>query len=126
MSRKPSSQVPEPTPSHPLLRAALAGLLSASVSACSSPSETSAENHPIVTLLDPHITSSESVGVLTAEDFQAMCDERGGTVEVLAHCGGLATAAGFSYDNADLTLSEHTCAGANTCGGWNCITDSQG
>lgn len=69
----------------------------------------------------PHITSSENVGVLTEEQFKALCDARDGTVEVMPHCGGFATAAGFSYDTGTQLLSEHTCAGANTCGGWNCI-----
>jgi len=69
----------------------------------------------------PHITSSEAVGVLTEEAFKALCDARGGTVEVMPHCGGFATAKGFSYDNGTQLLSEHTCAAANTCGGWNCV-----
>ena len=69
----------------------------------------------------PHITSSEAAGVLTEEDFRALCDARGGTVEVMPHCGGFASAKGFSYDNGTKLLSEHTCAGANTCGGWNCV-----
>ncbi|HYP77517.1 MAG TPA: hypothetical protein VEQ59_19875 [Polyangiaceae bacterium] len=68
-----------------------------------------------------HITSSKNVGVLTEADFKALCDARGGTVEVMPHCGGFATAKGFSYDNGTQLLSEHTCAGANTCGGWNCV-----
>ena len=69
----------------------------------------------------PHITSSQNVGVMTAEQFTALCDERGGTVEVMPHCGGFATAKGFSYDSSTQLLSEHTCQGANTCGGWNCV-----
>jgi hypothetical protein len=68
-----------------------------------------------------HITSSTAAGVLTAEDFKALCDARSGTVEVMPHCGGFATAKGFSYDDGTQLLSEHTCAGANTCGGWNCV-----
>jgi hypothetical protein len=68
----------------------------------------------------PHITSSENVGVMTEEQFKALCDERGGTVEVMPHCGGFATAKGFSYDSTTSLLSEHTCHGANTCAGWNC------
>jgi hypothetical protein len=68
-----------------------------------------------------HITSSVDVGVLTEEDFKARCDARGGAVEVMPHCGGFATAKGFAYDNSTHLLSEHTCAGANTCGGWNCV-----
>jgi hypothetical protein len=69
----------------------------------------------------PHITSSQSVGVLTEDDFKALCDERGGSVEVMPHCGGFATAQGFSYDSTTELLSEHTCMGANTCAGWNCV-----
>ena len=68
----------------------------------------------------PHITSSKNVGVLTVEEFTALCDKRGGTVEVMPHCGGFATAKGFSYDATTQLLSEHTCMGANTCAGWNC------
>jgi hypothetical protein len=75
--------------------------------------------------LPPHITSSENVGVMTEEQFKALCDERGGTVEVMPHCGGFATGPGFSYDNGTLLLSEHTCAGANTCGGWNCVVPEE-
>ncbi len=69
----------------------------------------------------PHITSSKDVGVLGEAEFKALCDERGGTVEVMPHCGGFATAKGFSYDTGTQLLSEHTCMGANTCGGWNCV-----
>jgi len=68
-----------------------------------------------------HITSSAAAGVVTEEDFKALCDARSGTVELMPHCGGFATAKGFSYDNNTQLLSEHTCAGANTCGGWNCV-----
>ncbi len=68
----------------------------------------------------PEITSSTEVVGLDAAGFKALCDERCGTVEVLVHCGGLATARGFAYDTTNSMLSEHTCAGANTCAGWNC------
>jgi hypothetical protein len=113
--RRATATTTTPWPSEHLRTAALAGLLLATV-ACSY------EKAPQKG--DAHITSSENVGVLTEAEFTALCDERGGTVEVMPHCGGFATAKGFSYDNATLLLSEHTCAGANTCGGWNCaITD---
>jgi hypothetical protein len=69
----------------------------------------------------PHIVSSENVGALTEEQFTTLCNERGGTVEVMPHCGGFATAKGFSYDSTTQLLSEHTCAGTNTCAGWNCV-----
>jgi hypothetical protein len=57
---------------------------------------------------------------MTEDEFEALCDQRGGTVEVMPHCGGFATAKGFSYDSTTQLLSEHTCQGANTCAGWNC------
>lgn len=103
------------------MQAAIAGLLSVSAQACGSSGSTPEKAPPA----DPMITSTQPAGVLTAEDFQALCDARGGTVEVMAHCGGLASAAGFSYDTTTETLAEHTCKGANTCAGWNCITDPQ-
>jgi len=67
-----------------------------------------------------HVTSSQNVGVMTEQEFTELCNTRGGTVEVMPHCGGFATAPGFSYDATTQLLSEHTCAGANTCTGWNC------
>jgi hypothetical protein len=70
----------------------------------------------------PEITSSMAVQNLDADGFKALCDARHGTVEVMPHCGGFATAAGFSYDTGTELLSEHTCKGANTCAGWNCVT----
>jgi hypothetical protein len=68
----------------------------------------------------PHITSSENAGAVTVEQFTELCDKRSGTVEVMPHCGGFATAKGFSYDSTTQLLSEHTCKGSNTCAGWNC------
>jgi hypothetical protein len=100
-----------------LLQAALAGLLSVGAAGCGSSSPAPG---------DPMITSSSTVEGLTAEGFKALCDARNGTVEALSHCGGLATAAGFSYDLDTQLLSEHTCKGANTCAGWNCVTDDDG
>jgi hypothetical protein len=124
------------SPNQRLLGAALAGLLCLAPAACSSKEDGSqgpgaagsaaagsgstAGAGGAATEL-AHITSSEAVGVLTEADFKALCDARGGTVEVMPHCGGFATAKGFSYDNGTELLSEHTCAGSNTCGGWNCI-----
>jgi len=114
MKTRPSATatITTPRPGEELRSAALAGLLCLATMACSSTAATPEG--------DPHITSSENVGVLTEAQFTALCDERGGSVEVMPHCGGFATAKGFSYDNGTLLLSEHTCAGANTCGGWNC------
>ena len=106
--------------SNRLLQAALAGLVSMGAQACSGSSLPGSQ----VDAQDaPRITSSQKVQGLTADGFKALCDSRSGTVEVLAHCGGLATARGFAYDVTTEELSEHTCRGANTCAGWNCITD---
>jgi hypothetical protein len=100
-----------------LLQAALAGLLTLTASACS--------REPTPPPGPGEITSTEVVGPLDAAAFQTLCDERDGTVEVMPHCGGFATAPGFSYDLTTEALSEHTCKGANTCGGWNCVTDGE-
>ena len=109
----PALDVSEPFSAlNPLLQAALAGLLCLSA-ACSS-------DEPDA---DPKITSSKRVENLDADGFKALCDARHGTVEVMAHCGGLASARGFAYDTTTQELSEHTCKGANTCSGWNCVTD---
>jgi hypothetical protein len=96
-----------------LLGAALAGLLCLASAGCSSDDEPKGA-------ANPEITSSEIIAAMTVEDFTARCDARGGTVEVMPHCGGFATAKGFSYDSTTQELSEHTCMGANTCAGWNC------
>jgi len=99
-------------PSSKLLCAALTGILAMALPACADDDSKA-----------PLITSSEYVANLSAEAFKALCDARSGTVEEMAHCGGLATARGFSYDTTNGQLSEHTCKGANTCAGWNCVTD---
>lgn len=105
-------------PSHALLHAAVAGLLSVASVACSSePSSPEGESG------DPRITSSEQVANLSAEEFRTRCDERSGVVEDIPHCGGLNTCKGFSYDVTTQLLSEHTCKGAATCTGWNCVVD---
>jgi hypothetical protein len=115
--------VPEPaplqrTPSKPtcgptLLSAAVAGLLCFSTQGCGYGANGT----------DAYVTSSKQVEGLDAEGFKALCDERGGVVEVMSHCGGLASGRGFSYDIVTKILAEHTCHGANTCTGWNCLTD---
>ncbi len=111
MNGKDSKALPTTGPSGRLVHAALAGLLSWGTQACAS-------SQP-----EGHITATSQVGELSASDFQTLCDARDGRVEVMAHCGGLASAAGFSYDIDTQTMAEHTCKGANTCAGWNCITD---
>jgi hypothetical protein len=102
--RKDSLSAPSP-----LLQAALAGLLSLSLPACGGDDD------------EAGVTSTQQVK-LDVDSFKALCDERGGTVEVMAHCSGLATGPGFAYDIATEELTEHTCKGVNTCAGWNCLT----
>ncbi|MGC4088068.1 MAG: hypothetical protein QM756_09255 [Polyangiaceae bacterium] len=102
------------TPSRTLLTAACAGLLIST--ACGS----NADEQPAAA----KITASTLVPGLTEAAFTEMCAERGGVVEVIAHCGGLNTCRGFSYDSTTELLSEHTCKGAATCGGWNCLLSS--
>ena len=103
-------------PAHSLTLAALAGLLGLALTpGCS----TEKPNPP-----GPGtITSSEAVPTMTADYFALLCDDRSGTVEVMPHCGGFASAEGFSFDTTTDLLSEHTCKGANTCAGWNCVVD---
>lgn len=69
------------------------------------------------------VTSSRTILDLSLEDFTALCDEAGGVVETHAHCGGLVTGPGFSYDATIDVFTEHTCAGYNTCTGFSCVLD---
>ncbi len=115
MASQPKSTEAPSTVSRQLLNAALSGLLCLSASSCTS--TTSGETGPGV------ITSSKKVDALDEAGFTALCDARHGAVEVMPHCGGFATARGFSYDYTTSTLAEHSCKGANTCAGWNCVTD---
>jgi hypothetical protein len=122
MNRYTTSATPS-LPASRLVQAALTGLLSLGAQACGSAASPATSQADAA---EPaHITSSRVVAGLTAGQFQAMCDARGGTVEALAHCGGLASARGFAYDTGTETLSEHTCKGANTCAGWNCVTPDE-
>jgi hypothetical protein len=95
-----------------LVTAGLAGLPSLVLPGCAGDNGSGAE-----------IMSSKQIANLDADGFKALCDARDGTVEVIARCGGLASARGFSYDTGTQALSEHTCKGANTCAGWNCVTN---
>jgi len=112
-----SLTVNAPTPSSKLLHAALAGLLALSATGCGDDSRPPGS---------PAITSTQHVENVDADSFKVMCDARDGTVEVMAHCNGLATGPGFAYDVTTSELAEHTCKGANTCAGWNCLTGGSG
>ena len=95
-----------------LLQSALSGLLCLSLVACSAEPSSGAL-----------ITAQQRVDKLDEAGFTKLCDARHGTVEVMPHCGGFATAKGFSYDLTTQMLSEHSCKGGNTCAGWNCVTN---
>ncbi len=94
------------------MSAALVGLLGVPLSACGGEDAQADE---------PAITSSRVVPGLTLEAFTAQCDERHGTVEIIPHCGGVNTCRGMSYDTETEVLTEHTCKGLNTCGGFSCV-----
>lgn len=106
------------SPSAALAAAALAGLLG--VVACSDdkseapnggpPGETKGEIKS--TVIDPS---------MTLEKFTETCNENEGTVETHAHCGGVNTCKGFSYDDVTHELTAHTCKGLNTCSGYSCV-----
>lgn len=101
-------------------RAAFVGLLAATQAACSESVErdgTGAEGGA------PGVTSTEIVADLSLDDFTVMCNEANGVVEVHAHCGGVVSGPGFSYDSDTDALTEHTCAGVNTCTGFSCVVD---
>lgn len=69
------------------------------------------------------MTASEVVPDLSLEDFTVMCDEAHGTVEIHPSCGGAVSGKGFSYDSDTDVLTEHTCAGHNTCAGFSCVVE---
>lgn len=69
------------------------------------------------------VTSSKVIPDLSYIQFLEMCQEAGGVVETHAHCGGLVTGPGFSYDSDTDVFTEHTCAGYNTCTGFSCVID---
>lgn len=124
MSAHPSQQPGVDLPREPrLIAAALAGLLCLTQACSPEEADASHASGAAGAAGTAEITSSKKVEGLDAAGFKALCDERHGTVEVMPHCGGFATARGFSYDTTNSMLSEHTCKGANTCAGWNCVTD---
>lgn len=115
MSRRNEATEPSATlelrkPSAALVSAALCGLFAAAASGCPSDDDPSG-----------HVTSSRVEPDVTLESFTADCDEAGGTIEQHAHCGGMNSCTGFSYDITTQTLSEHTCRGLNTCTGYSCV-----
>ena len=106
-------------PSRALLSAAITGLLSVSSIACdANHSGQGSSAHDGGT---PRITASSVVADMTIERFTDDCDAQSGKVELHAHCGGVNTCQGFSYDDATHVLTEHTCRALNTCSGYSCV-----
>jgi hypothetical protein len=111
-------------PSPTLLSAALCGLFATAAVACESSGDKPAAC--------PHapdggrrtITAVRSEPEMTLERFTDECDAANGKVELHAHCGGVNTCAGFSYDDATHALTEHTCCALNTCSGYSCVVPS--
>jgi hypothetical protein len=113
-------------PSSALVTAALAGLLGLTA-ACSSDAKDPAASKDPITLPDGgqmepgEITSSVVDETMTLEKFTADCDTRGGKIEIHPGCHGANTCKGLSYDDGTFVLTEHTCAGLNTCSGYSCV-----
>jgi hypothetical protein len=61
---------------------------------------------------------SEGVPI-SAEEFQALCDERDGWSYTLAACAGAALCKGLSLTGDVLT--DHSCKGVNSCAGFGCV-----
>jgi hypothetical protein len=66
---------------------------------------------------------SETVVQHSFAELRAMCDQRGGYIEIYASCSGSNTCAGFSYgDWGDgATLIEHSCNAVSGCNGLGCV-----
>jgi hypothetical protein len=105
-------------PSRALLTAALSGLLTTAGTACGSDSHAEGDGAP-------RVTASRLEPEMTLERFTEECDAQGGTVELHAHCGGVNTCQGFSYDDATHELTEHTCRALNTCSGYSCVVPTE-
>ena len=67
------------------------------------------------------ITLSDASPGMTLAAFVEMCAPLGGFIEIHPHCGGANSCAGISYDESTGILTEHTCAGLNTCNGYSCV-----
>jgi len=108
-------------PGRTLLTAAITGLLSMSAAGCDSSSEGDGMHNARDASVTPRITASSVVSDMTLERFTADCDQRMGSVELHAHCGGVNSCQGFSFDDVTLVLTEHGCQGLNTCSGYSCV-----
>jgi len=66
---------------------------------------------------------SETNVVKTFAELTAMCDARGGYIEIHSACSGSNTCAGFSYGDfgSEAVLMEHTCNAVSSCNGLGCV-----
>jgi hypothetical protein len=106
-------------PSPALLSAALCGLFAVACDSSDSSKPAACPHAPDGGR--PRITAVRSEPEMTLERFTAECDAENGKVELHAHCGGVNTCAGFSYDDETHALTEHTCCALNTCSGYSCV-----
>ncbi|HUB08740.1 MAG TPA: hypothetical protein VMB50_17160 [Myxococcales bacterium] len=142
----PDSDKPErASPSRALLSAALGALLWLSPPACAGgnqaepPSASSGGSSGPATSSDagtadagapfecdggvspnPSITSTIP-GAMTQAGFMSLCAEQNGVFEIIPHCSGGSHCRGFAYDLDLQELMQHSCRGANTCAGYNCV-----
>lgn len=70
---------------------------------------------------DASITSAMIVPSMTLDMFTSQCLAQNGMVEISPHCGASNSCRGMSYDIETETLTQHTCQGTNTCGGYSCV-----
>ena len=62
------------------------------------------------------------VADLTVENFEAVCEERGGLTQTHATCGGNNACRGLDFNSWDpTTIVEHTCKGFSACKGLSCV-----
>jgi hypothetical protein len=66
---------------------------------------------------------SETMVQHTFAELTAMCDARGGYIEIHASCSGSNTCAGFSYGDfgEEAVLTEHSCNAVSGCNGLGCV-----
>ncbi len=107
-------------PSRPLVLAAIGGLLIAATCAvgCADDERTAS---PSAGGTGSTITSARTDATVTLESFSAECAARKGTLQIHPHCGGANSCKGMSYDAGTHVLTEHDCAGLNTCTGFSCV-----
>ena len=108
-------------PSRLLLVAALGGLLTATTCAVGCADDEPGSELRGAGGAAASITSSRTDTSVTLESFTAECTARRGKLEIHPHCGGANSCKGMSYDAGTHVLTEHGCAGLNTCNGFSCV-----